>query len=136
MFLQEILNQIPGTEVRGNPLVRILGISYDSRNVRDGHLFVAMKGEKADGNQFVGDAIERGAAAVASEHPIEAPPGVAAFKIPEARSFLARASRVFFGNPASQLRLVAITGTNGKTTTSFLVDTIFRSAGLKSCLVG
>ncbi len=47
MFLQEILKQVPGTEVTGNPLVRILGISYDSRNVRTGHLFVAMKGEKA-----------------------------------------------------------------------------------------
>ena len=80
MFLQEILKQVPGTEVRGNPLVRILGISYDSRNVRNGHLFVAMKGEKADGNQFVGEAIERGAAAVASEHTVEAPPEVAACK--------------------------------------------------------
>src|SRR4030095_6673981 len=64
MLLQEILNQVPGTELKGNPLVRILGISYDSRKVRDGHLFVAIKGEKTDGTQFVGEALRRGARAV------------------------------------------------------------------------
>ena len=84
MFLQEILNQVPGTELKGNPLVRILGISYDSRKVRDGHLFVAIKGEKTDGTQFVGEALERGAVAVASERTVEVPAEMAALRVPDA----------------------------------------------------
>ena len=136
MLLQEILNQVPGTELKGNPLVRILGISYDSRKVRDGHLFVAIKGEKTDGTQFIGEALGRGAVAVASERTVEVPAETAALRVPDERRFLARASGVFFRNPASELHLVAITGTNGKTTTSFLIHTIFRAAGLRSCLVG
>ncbi|HYK90995.1 MAG TPA: UDP-N-acetylmuramoyl-L-alanyl-D-glutamate--2,6-diaminopimelate ligase [Acidobacteriota bacterium] len=136
MLLKEIISQIGGVELRGDPNVQIRGISYDSRAVESGSLFVAMKGEKANGMSYLAEAVRRGAAAVASQ---ENPPEIAkipALKVPDARRFLAEAALIFFQDPASELELVAITGTNGKTTTSYLLDSIFRQAGLKACLAG
>jgi UDP-N-acetylmuramoyl-L-alanyl-D-glutamate--2,6-diaminopimelate ligase len=136
MLLREILAEIPAVEFSGTPDVRIRGITYDSRLVRDGYLFVALKGERSDGALFVSQALERGAAAIASELPLRPAPGTAALKVADGRLFLAEASRVFFQDPASRLKLVAITGTNGKTTTSYLVDSVYRQARLRSCLLG
>ena len=101
-----------------------------------GDLFVAIKGEKSDGARFIPQAVERGAAAVASETRLEPEPEVASLVIPDARRFLAEISRVVYEDPSEKLKLVAITGTNGKTTTSYLMESIYRHAGLRSCLVG
>ena len=115
MLLEEILAQIPGVEVTGDPKVRIVGISHDSRTIETGSLFVAIKGENTDGLQFLGEAINRGAVAFASESNYPTDLVATALKVTDARRFLADASRVFFKDPASELSLVAITGTNGKT---------------------
>lgn len=136
MFLEKALENIPGIRRCGNGNPDIQGIAYDSRSVRKGDLFVAIKGEKSDGARFVPQAIEQGAVAVACESPKESTADVVMLAVTDARRFLAEISRVFYGNPAEQLKLVGITGTNGKTTTSYLVDSIYRSAGLRSCLVG
>ncbi len=136
MIVREALKQIPGIDWSGKIDTNICGISYDSRSVKKGDLFVAIKGEKTDGALFVKDAIERGAVAVASEGRLDPELKVASFVIPDARKFLAEISRIFYRDPASELKLVAITGTNGKTTSSCLMDSIYRQAGFCSCHAG
>jgi UDP-N-acetylmuramoyl-L-alanyl-D-glutamate--2,6-diaminopimelate ligase len=135
MVLREALERIPGIQWTGNPGVDISGISYDSRSVQKGDLFVAIKGEKDDGANFVMQAIEKGAVAVASERKLATIP-MASVTVPDARKFLAEISQIFYGNPSAQLKLVGITGTKGKTTTSYLMDSILSYAGIPSCLAG
>jgi UDP-N-acetylmuramoyl-L-alanyl-D-glutamate--2,6-diaminopimelate ligase len=136
MILREALEQIPGIECRGESGADIRGISYDSRTVQKGDLFVAIKGEKTDGSRFVTQAADRGAVAVASEEPLEPKPRAVSLIVPDARIFLAEISRIFYGDPAAKLKLAGITGTNGKTTTACLMDSIYQHAGIQSCLVG
>jgi UDP-N-acetylmuramoyl-L-alanyl-D-glutamate--2,6-diaminopimelate ligase len=136
MLLQELLDGMPGIKLEGDPRAQILGIAYDSRQVKSGDLFVVLKGAKTDGLLFIDEAIARGAAALAADRALGPRSGTARLTVPDARKFLAEAARAIFHDPAAHIRLVAITGTNGKTTTSCLVDAIFRQAGLRSCLVG
>jgi len=118
--------------------LEIAGVAYNSRKVQPGFAFVAIRGEKTDGNQFVADALARGATAIASEQPrpAEVPADFPWLKVAEARKALATMAANLFGRPADILKLVAITGTNGKTTTSYLVDSILRAAGCKTGLFG
>jgi UDP-N-acetylmuramoyl-L-alanyl-D-glutamate--2,6-diaminopimelate ligase len=135
MILREALERLPGITWTGDPGVDISGISYDSRSVQEGDLFVAIKGEASDGADFIAQAIDKGAAAVASENrPAKSPAVVVT--VPDARKFLAEISRIFFGDPAAKLALAGITGTKGKTTTSYLLDSIYREAGFRCCLAG
>lgn len=135
MLLREALEQIPGITWTEDAGVEVSGISYDSRSVQKGDLFVAIKGEKRDGAQFIAQAIDKGAAAVASEVP-RAKSQTVSVTVPDARRFLAEISRIFFGDPAAKLTLAGITGTKGKTTTSYLMDSIYHHAGIPSCLAG
>jgi UDP-N-acetylmuramoyl-L-alanyl-D-glutamate--2,6-diaminopimelate ligase len=118
--------------------IEIGEVTCDSRKVRRGALFFALHGAKADGNTFIQDALQGGAAAIASE---EAAPGtlpvqVAWIQVREARKALAIAAANFYGHPASALQLVAVTGTNGKTTTTSLVDAMVKASGAKTGLFG
>ena len=151
MKLQEL---VAGAGVQGplvNPEVQISSVVYDSRQSTAGSLFVAIHGEKTDGNRFIAAAVERGAAAIVSEMPPPIPNGhgqtaeiapeplpssVAWLQVPDARKALATIAANFFSHPADKLQLVGITGTNGKTTTSFLLDSIIHAAGLRSGLFG
>lgn len=118
--------------------MEILEIAYDSRRVKPGTLFVAIRGEKTDGNKFVSDAVARGAIAVASEQPAAStlPKGFPWIQVADARKALAIMGANYFGRPAEVLKLIGVTGTNGKTTTSYLVDSILRAAGCKAALLG
>jgi UDP-N-acetylmuramoyl-L-alanyl-D-glutamate--2,6-diaminopimelate ligase len=136
MLLRELTARLPDLELRGDPDTIISGIAYDSRAVEKGSLFVGIRGEKTDGALFLDQARERGAAAFATEGRLPPHLGIPALKVPDARLFLAEAARIFFGDPASELELAAITGTNGKTTTSYLIESVFRGSGLKACLLG
>jgi UDP-N-acetylmuramyl-tripeptide synthetase len=136
MLLSKALAQIAGIEWEGNPAEDIRGISYDSRSVEHGDLFVAIKGEKIDGANFIAQAIRNGAVAVASEQKLVPDPQAAVIFVPDARKFLAEISRIFFEEPAGKLKLVGITGTKGKTTTTYLMDSIYSNAGIHSCLGG
>lgn len=110
----------------------------DSRKVQPGTLFFALHGVKADGNAFIRDAVARGAVAIASEEaaPETLPSSVAWMQVREARKALAIAAANFFGHPAEALQLVAVTGTNGKTTTTSLIDAIVKGSGAKTGLFG
>ena len=114
----------------------IAGLDYDSRRVGEGFLFFAFSGSRVDGRQFALDAVARGAAAVASES--EAPPGFAApwIQVEHGRHALALASRNFYHKPDERIGLTGITGTNGKTTTGFLADSVLRAAGHVTALIG
>jgi UDP-N-acetylmuramoyl-L-alanyl-D-glutamate--2,6-diaminopimelate ligase len=112
------------------------GVTYDSRRVEPGSVFVALRGQKADGMAFVPQAISAGAAAIVAEQP--APPGV---RVPwvvvrNARLALALLAAEFFEHPSRQMQVVGITGTNGKTTTAYLVNAIFEAAGVRCGLMG
>ena len=119
----------------------ITSVAYNTRQVTPGAIFFAIRGEKTDGNAFVFDAIERGAGAIASElprpiAPRELPPGVEWIQVAGARKALATAASNFYGRPAEVLKLVGVTGTNGKTTTTYLIDSILRAAGYRTGLFG
>ncbi|HEX5423122.1 MAG TPA: UDP-N-acetylmuramoyl-L-alanyl-D-glutamate--2,6-diaminopimelate ligase [Candidatus Acidoferrales bacterium] len=138
--LLQVLEGVELVCVTGPKDSRIRSIACDSRRVESGGLFFALRGEKADGLQFVNRAIERGAAAVASSHPRPADigPQVTWIELPpdKDRRGLAVASANFYGRPAGTLKLVGVTGTNGKTTTTFLIDSILRAAGASTGLIG
>jgi UDP-N-acetylmuramoyl-L-alanyl-D-glutamate--2,6-diaminopimelate ligase len=113
-------------------------VACDSRKVQADALFFALHGAKADGNAFIQDAIKRGAIAIASEAqaPPKLPAGVVWIQVREARKALAIAAANFLGHPANALQLVAVTGTNGKTTTTSVVDAIVKASGAKTGLFG
>jgi UDP-N-acetylmuramoyl-L-alanyl-D-glutamate--2,6-diaminopimelate ligase len=119
-----------------NPNPTITGVAYDSRTVERGAVFVALKGLHADGTAFVRQALDRGAAAIVSEHP--PPPG---FPLPwtvvkDARLALALIAAAFFRHPSTEMQVVGITGTNGKTTTAYLLSSIFEAAGIRCGVLG
>jgi UDP-N-acetylmuramoyl-L-alanyl-D-glutamate--2,6-diaminopimelate ligase len=136
MLLSAILAQIPGIEWTGDAAAEVRGISYDSRSVQKGDLFVAIQGARADGARFIADAVQNGAIAVAAERKIDPCPQAATIKVPDARKFLAEISRNFYGDPSAKLKITGITGTKGKTTTSYLMESIYSRAGMRSCLAG
>jgi len=111
------------------------GVTSDSRKVVKGSVFVALQGLTFDGTQFVGAAIAAGAAAIVSERP-SVTPGTVWLQVPNARMALAFLADTFYGSPSRQLKVVGITGTNGKTTTSFLVRAILEAAGVRCGLMG
>ena len=117
----------------------ISALAYDSRKITPGALFVAIRGEHADGSLFVGDAVARGAVAIVSGHAWPStglPADIAWVQVAEPRQALAAIAANFYGRPAEALELVGITGTNGKTTTAFLLDAILRAAGIRTGLFG
>ncbi len=124
----------PGWQVTGDTQTVITDIRYDSREVTPGTLFVALRGGYADGHAYVGTAIERGAAAVVVDH--ELPVNVPQIIVGDTRRDLATLSADFFGHPSRELRVTGITGTDGKTTTSYILDHILRSVGRITGMVG
>ncbi len=113
-------------------------VAHDSRKVTDGTLFVAVRGFHSDGHQFISQALLRGAAAVVAEEKAvisPAPAGVVV-RVPDTRRALAEIASAFYGNPSRRLRLVGITGTNGKTTTSYLIKAVIEAAGHQAGLIG
>jgi UDP-N-acetylmuramoyl-L-alanyl-D-glutamate--2,6-diaminopimelate ligase len=114
----------------------VTAVAYDSRLVTAGAVFVALRGQQADGSAFARDAIGRGAIAVVSEAPPPAGVQIPWIQVPDARVALAWLAAAYFGNPSDELTLVGITGTNGKTTTSYLLAAIFEAAGVRCGRIG
>jgi len=114
----------------------VTGVSYDSRTVTTGQVFVALRGQHADGTAFARQAIERGAAAIVSEQ--AAPEGVRVpwAMVEDARLALAVIATTFYRDPSREMQVIGITGTNGKTTTAYLVASIFEAAGIRCGLLG
>jgi len=137
MKLREVLTGIDVVGMAGSADTDVTTIACDSRNVVPGTLFFALAGSKTDGNLFIREAIARKAAAIVSqEPPPETLPSAAWIEVELPRRALALASANFYGHPADSLRLIGITGTNGKTTTAYLLDSILRAADHVTGLTG
>jgi len=143
MVLTELLNKIKVIQVIGSPSANeVTGIEYDSRKVVDGSVFVAIKGFNTDGHLFVQDALNRKAIAIVLEKYDAIPDSlvnqfnVVKIIVKDGRKTLAELSNAFFDEPSKKIRLIGITGTNGKTTTSFFLKNIFESSGYKVGLIG
>ena len=136
--LSELLVGTEASQPSSANRIEIQQVTCDSRKVQKGALFFALHGAKADGNVFIEDAVKRGAAAVASEEPVpeKFSSRTAWVQVRDARKALAATAANFFEHPANALQLVAVTGTNGKTTTTSLVDAIVKASGAKTGLFG
>src|SRR5882757_4889970 len=135
MTFQQVLDGAEVLARSGDPGVS--SVEYDSRRVKPGSVFVAMRGESSDGNKFIDQAISAGAVAVVTDSAAEKPrAGVAWAVVPNGRRALARVSANFYKRPAERIAVTGITGTNGKSTTAFLVEAILTAAGRKSAMIG
>jgi UDP-N-acetylmuramoyl-L-alanyl-D-glutamate--2,6-diaminopimelate ligase len=132
MRIEEILKKIEIVSVKGDISVSISGIEFDSRNVTAGSLFVAVKGNKSDGHEFIDSAIRSGAVAIICETvPVSADKKTCWIKVTDSARALGQAASNFYGNPSSSLKLVGVTGTNGKTTIATLLYNMFIRLGYK-----
>jgi UDP-N-acetylmuramoyl-L-alanyl-D-glutamate--2,6-diaminopimelate ligase len=139
MLLDEALASVPTVEVsRENHVLdlEVTGVHYDSRRIRRGDIFVAMRGEATDGNRFIADAMARGAAAVVTDSAEMAAANPDYVLVAKGRRALAGIAANLFGHPERKLKICAVTGTNGKTTSAFLLEQMLQSAGRKSVLLG
>jgi UDP-N-acetylmuramoyl-L-alanyl-D-glutamate--2,6-diaminopimelate ligase len=136
MKLSQLLPAIPECTINGDESVQISAVSCDSRNVTNGTLFFALRGTTVDGHAYIGTAVGSGAAAVILEDETFAPSGIPWVKVTNGRTAMARISAAFYGNPTLRLPLVGITGTNGKTTTTYLIEAILASAGMAPAVLG
>ena len=134
MDLERLVSALEPLEVLGGPAAEVRDLAYDARAVTPGDLFFAVPGERADGHDFAPDAVVRGAAAVVVERALDLP--VPQVVVSDSRAAMAPAADVFFGEPTRELEVVGVTGTSGKTTTSFLLFAILAAAGRRPGLLG
>ena len=132
MILSELIKNISPLEVRGTTEKDIRGIDIDSRKVDQGHLFMAMRGTQTDGHKYIPTAIEKGAVAILCEElPAELSDDVTYVRVADTEEATGIVATHFYGNPTDKLKLVGVTGTNGKTTIATLLYNIFRGFGFK-----
>jgi UDP-N-acetylmuramoyl-L-alanyl-D-glutamate--2,6-diaminopimelate ligase len=136
MTLGELLEKFDDYDLHGDDFVRITSLTCDSRKVQAGSLFFALQGVSVDGHQFIEKAVAAGAAGVVVEDAAYAPSEVPWIMVADGRSFMGRMAAVFNGDPTASLPLVGITGTNGKTTTTYLIEAIMSAAGLPTAVLG
>ncbi|HET6840198.1 MAG TPA: UDP-N-acetylmuramoyl-L-alanyl-D-glutamate--2,6-diaminopimelate ligase [Candidatus Angelobacter sp.] len=135
MNFSELLNGLPVQSASSGPLIS--GLHYDSRRIQPGWVFLAWKGESTDGNRWIDVAVKNGATAVVTDSLAEPPRGGVAWAVVEhGRKALARLSANFYRRPAEKLKITGVTGTNGKTTTTFLIDSILAACGRRTALIG
>lgn len=135
MKLKDMIAGLRDIRVYGDTEMEINGISSDSRDISPGMVFVAIRGGSVDGHDFIKDAVDRGAVCVVTErqvHGIHVPQVVA----DDTRDVLSGLCDIFYGRPSCLMRTIGVTGTNGKTTTTYLIESIFREAGLKPGVIG
>lgn len=136
MELEKLLKNVKPLSTEGNTAVEITGVNIDSRRIKPGHLFVAIKGTQVDGHTFINKAIELGAKAVLCEDiPQEKKEGVTYICVKSTEDAVGKVATLFYGDPSSRLKLVGVTGTNGKTTIATLLYNMFRKFGYKCGLL-
>ena len=134
--LTALLDGLTGCEVLGDVDMPVTGVAYHSREVTPGGLFVALKGARTDGHLYLAASLDQGARVVVTEQELAPPPGVTVVRVPQARLALAHISAAFYDHPSRELTLVGITGTNGKTTTTYILEAILNAAGCRVGVVG
>ncbi len=136
MILKNILENTEYTLLNGSLETEISDIIYDTRKIVEDCVFVCMVGAVVDGHSFINEAIEKGATAVVVEKEVEVPADITVIKVKSTRLALALMSASFFGNPANELITIGLTGTKGKTTTTYMIKSVLESAGFKTGLIG
>ena len=136
MRLSGLLERLTYEVLQGNDEIEITTLANDSRIVSAGSVFVCISGAVVDGHKFIDDVVEKGAVAVIVEREVEAPEHVTVIKVDDTRYALALASAAYFGYPAEELKVIGITGTKGKTTTTYMVKSILEGVGHKVGLIG
>ena len=141
MNLKEMLIGLDGLKAKGNIDIEITGIAFNSKEVQKGYLFVAIKGFETDGHEYIKEAIEAGASAIVIEEgcdlkKINIPEDVIIIMAKDTREALAIISCNYYDNPSKKLKLIGVTGTKGKTTTTYMVKTMLEKAGKKVGLIG
>lgn len=134
--LTSLLERLDYETVQGDTQIEITDLVYDSRKITKGCLFVCIKGTVADGHTFVAEAAEKGAAAVLVQDEVEAPDTLTVIRTKDTRYGLALVSAAWFHHPAEELKVIGVTGTKGKTTTTYMVKSILENAGYKVGLIG
>jgi UDP-N-acetylmuramoyl-L-alanyl-D-glutamate--2,6-diaminopimelate ligase len=134
LSLSELAEGLGRSRLVGDPAARVTRVVYDSRATERGDLFVALRGADVDGHAFCREAVERGAGSCLVER--DTGVDVPQLIVPDSRAALAAVAATFYGHPSRELGVIGITGTDGKTTTSFLIDAILRGAGLTTGLIG
>jgi UDP-N-acetylmuramoyl-L-alanyl-D-glutamate--2,6-diaminopimelate ligase len=135
MELRKLLEGVETRKITGETQKEVEGVAYHSQKVGKGFLFAAIRGLEVDGRQFIEEAIQKGAEAVLLEEE-RAIPNRTMILVPNSRQALAKISSNFYGDPSSQVRLIGITGTNGKTTTTYLLESILKRAGYAVGVIG
>jgi len=137
MQLKQLIQNLPAATVVEGPQDReVAGITYDSRRVTPGMVFIAIPGQHVDGHEFIGTAVERGASAVICERSRMVPGRVTKIQVADVREAMACAARSYYQHPSAKLKVIGVTGTNGKTTVAFMIKAILEAAGVKTGLMG
>ncbi|MDY6972541.1 MAG: Mur ligase family protein, partial [Thermodesulfobacteriota bacterium] len=136
MRLKRMMNGMEIRDFSGDGETEVKGLAYDSRAVEPGFMFVALRGQTFDGHDFIGKAVENGAIAVVAEKFNRTDQGIATVLVRDSRVALSKLSVRFFDRPFKDIGLTGITGTNGKTTTSYLLESILLAAGAKPGVIG
>jgi len=136
MKLEELLKNIDYKIVQGDKEEVIEGVNYDSRMIQKDELFVCIKGFNSDGHKYVESAIEKGAKAIVCEDEVECVKGITIIKVKDSRKALATIGSNLYDNPSKKMKIIGVTGTNGKTTTAFMIKTILEAEGHKVGLIG
>jgi len=136
MKLSALLITLATLRSEGSQELEITGLHYDSRKVEPGGMFFALRGAAVDGHDYIEAALAAGAVAVVLEQERVLPPGVAAIQVADARLAMARVAAAFYGDPTADIPVIGVTGTNGKTTVTYLVEAILRAAGKNPAVLG
>ncbi|MGI6576178.1 MAG: UDP-N-acetylmuramoyl-L-alanyl-D-glutamate--2,6-diaminopimelate ligase [bacterium] len=134
--LRELLSALEIEAISDQADICVSGIAYDSRKVKPGDLFVCIQGFQHDGHDFIAEAIGNGCVGVIVQRDVAVPRGVVRIKVSDTRQALARVANAFYDYPSGKLRLIGVTGTNGKTSTTHLIEGILRKAGYRTGLIG
>ena len=136
MKLDKLLERLEYEVVQGSDRAEITTLVNDSRKVENGSVFVCISGAMSDGHKFAADVAAKGAAAVVVEKEVEVPEAVTVIKVADTRYALALMSAAYFGYPADKLKIIGVTGTKGKTTTTYMIRSILEGVGHKVGLIG
>ena len=136
MKLTELLKKIEYECVSGSLDVEVKDIINDSRKVKEGSLFFCIKGAVSDGHQYVSEVVEKGAHVLVVQDPVEVPESVTVIRVKDSRLAMSYISAAYYGYPAEKLKVIGVTGTKGKTTTTYMIKSILETAGYKVGLIG
>ncbi|SER72253.1 UDP-N-acetylmuramoyl-L-alanyl-D-glutamate--2,6-diaminopimelate ligase [Lachnobacterium bovis] len=136
MTIKQLVEKLDYTLVQGDVDKEITTLVYDSRKVEEGSVFVCISGTVRDAHEFIPDVVQKGAACVVVEKDVEVDENVTVIKVENSRKALAYMSAAYFGYPSKEIKTIGITGTKGKTTTTYMVKSILESAGIKTGLIG